>query len=464
MAKKDGSLKTVLAFISVAILLGVSLFQIVSVSAVGTGVADSPWPMFGGNPQHTGLSPYNTSGNNGGLLWSYEVEITGTIISTPVIATDGTIYFGSMDKHFYALNPNGTLKWKYEVSGGIQATAAIDSNGTVYFGSDDNCVYALNPNGTLKWKYKTGEKVESSPNIGSDGTIYIGSNDNYLYALNPNGTLKWRYETDNWVESSPAISPDGNTIYVATIGVADTGGIYAINCNGTLKWYYPIHAAIYGSPSVSPDGIIYIGTVTVYANYVYALNPNGTLKWRYKTDAPVTSGPVIDGHNNLYFASTAGTIYAVDMEGNFLWKYETGVRIAFSPVISADGILYLPTTEVKLYALGLNGSLGWTYNTSYRIFSSSPTIGTDGTVYVASGNCMYAIGGNPATNGSNASEDSGSSNANITWLLSVAAIGFAAVVVAVIYMKKIRKRPDGRNDTDEENRTAFRESDYDERR
>ena len=39
-------------------------------SAAG-GLANSPWPMFRGNLNHTGLSPYDTSTNLGKLKWSF---------------------------------------------------------------------------------------------------------------------------------------------------------------------------------------------------------------------------------------------------------------------------------------------------------------------------------------------------------------------------------------------------------
>ncbi|UCF07579.1 MAG: hypothetical protein JSW28_08015, partial [Thermoplasmata archaeon] len=52
------------------------------------GLADSPWPMFRQNLNHTGQSPYDTSSNNGMLKWSF---ITGgPIVSSPVIDTEGT--------------------------------------------------------------------------------------------------------------------------------------------------------------------------------------------------------------------------------------------------------------------------------------------------------------------------------------------------------------------------------------
>ena len=80
-------------------------------SAAG-GLADSPWPMFRGNLNHTGLSPYDTSGNNGQLKWSFT---TGSNVAhSPSIGSDGTIYVGSFDNYLYAIYPNGSLKWNYK--------------------------------------------------------------------------------------------------------------------------------------------------------------------------------------------------------------------------------------------------------------------------------------------------------------------------------------------------------------
>lgn len=80
--------------------------------ALGDGGDDQDlWPMYGGNPQHTSLSPIGTSDNKGGLAWRFETN--GSVVSSPAVDANGTIYFGSSDKTIYALNPNGTLKWKH---------------------------------------------------------------------------------------------------------------------------------------------------------------------------------------------------------------------------------------------------------------------------------------------------------------------------------------------------------------
>ena len=37
-------------------------------------LTDSPWPMFMGNPQHTGMSPYNTDHLDGSVKWYFQTE------------------------------------------------------------------------------------------------------------------------------------------------------------------------------------------------------------------------------------------------------------------------------------------------------------------------------------------------------------------------------------------------------
>ena len=68
--------------------------------------------------------------------------------------------------------------------------------------------WAVNPDGTLKWVFETEDGVESSPAIGSDGIIYFGSYDGYLYAVEDNGNhglLKWKFKTDGPIDGSPIV-------------------------------------------------------------------------------------------------------------------------------------------------------------------------------------------------------------------------------------------------------------------
>jgi len=146
-------------------------------------LADTPWPIFHHDLQHTGRSPY-LGAQTGPTKWYYPTG--GAVRSSPAIGSDGTIYVGSCDNKLYAIwQVHGTKKWSYTAGSSISSSPAIGSDGTIYVGSCDNKLYAINPNGSLKWSYTTGSDVRSSPAIGSDGTIYVGSDDGHLYAIGP---------------------------------------------------------------------------------------------------------------------------------------------------------------------------------------------------------------------------------------------------------------------------------------
>ena len=112
-----------------------------------------PWPMFGHNLNHTGISPYDTSSNPGQLKWSFA---TGDgVKSSPVIGSDETIYIGSEDHKLYAINPDGSEKWNFTTESEIYSSPAIDSDGTIYISSFYGKLYSINPDGTEKWNYTT---------------------------------------------------------------------------------------------------------------------------------------------------------------------------------------------------------------------------------------------------------------------------------------------------------------------
>ena len=88
--------------------------------------------------------------NTGAKLWAVEVAQAG--FDTNPLVISNTIMLGNRDGNFYALNTDGSLKWKYTTAGPIHFSAAYQ-NGVVYFASDDSYAYALNAaNGSLVWK------------------------------------------------------------------------------------------------------------------------------------------------------------------------------------------------------------------------------------------------------------------------------------------------------------------------
>ena len=358
--------------------------EILTESTTSGGLMNSSWPMLSHDQYHTGRSNLSTAGNPGAEIWrirsSYHSEMcqstpvidnNGTIYiglkghddnswliayypdgteiwrflsnseiwCTPAIGEDGTIYFTTWGDYFYAVNPNGTLKWRYNHgSYCIYSSPAIAPDGTIYFGVRLHKVYALRPDGTKKWDYMLGGTVKSSPVIGPDGTIYIGCGDSYLYALNPDdGEMIWDYKTGYGIEASPSLASDG-TIYVPS----RDGYLYALySNNGTLKWKATTGNKVVGfGCAIANDGTIYVGT-----EKLRAYNPNGTLKWESDVKGWVYGTVPAISSDGTIFVSGGGCLVAVNPDGTIKWyKQLTSGQIETSPSIGPDDRVYTACT------------------------------------------------------------------------------------------------------------------------
>jgi len=354
---------------------------------LSNGPMDSAWPMQSHDLHHTGLSPYSTADNLGIEKWRFECD---WVEDTPVISDDGTIYVGGgyndLPWYLIAVNPNGTLKWRFKTDGLILGSSpAIDEDGTIYVGSWDSFLYAIYPNGTLKWKVGTGASIGSSPAIGDNGTIYFGTLEpgNSIIAISPNGTIKWIYQTGSWITSDPAISDD-DTIY---IGSADTY-LYAMNPDGTLKWRFKTGHYIKGPPSIANDGTIYIGS---WDDYLYALYPNGTMKWKISVGYGTETNPSMANDGTVYVGGWE-YLWAIYPNGTLKWSFFLGEDRHIhpsSPAISADGTIYFGTNigdagGGEIIAVNPDGIERWRKLIADNWVDSSPSISEDGTVYIGS--------------------------------------------------------------------------------
>lgn len=357
----------------------------VRAQAKDTGNATSGWS----NAREILIRPRDTM-----RIWRYPIKAGAPTsnYSSPAIGPDGTIYVGSQDNYVYAVNSDGSLKWRVQTGDVVRSSPTIAPDGTVYVGSYDNRLYAINPGGTLKWYYITGGDVPSSPAIAVDGTIIFGSKDGFIYALNPDSTLKWRYGTGQDVYSSPAIAADG-TVYCGS----NDDYLYALTADGALKWRYSTSRDVQSSPAIAANGTVYFGSLN---GILYALNPDSTLKWSFQTNGQIQSSPVIAPDGTVYFGSTDDFFYAMNPDGTIKWQYMTGDNVNSSAVINANGTIYFGSNDNNLYALDPDGTLVWWYPTDNDI-ESSPTIGTDGKIYfVGFDGYLYQLKGYSPLSGS----------------------------------------------------------------
>jgi outer membrane protein assembly factor BamB len=85
------------------------------------------------------------------------------------------------------ISPTGPLP----ISGAVVSSPALSSDGFLVFGTDDGMLYVVNtatalpPSDGWPVPLTTGASIRSSPAIGPDGTIYVGADDGRLYAVGP---------------------------------------------------------------------------------------------------------------------------------------------------------------------------------------------------------------------------------------------------------------------------------------
>ena len=161
-------------------------------------------------------SLYALSANNGAEIWSYNFNDLATGSTTPVVDSNGYIYFGDSESDIHIVNDQGELVAKYPTgsSSAISTPMALDDTASIlYFGAGQK-VYAMQAYGSLNqgshWvKYRgnirnTGYIGDSNP-IGSE-TIYAQQElDNTDLVF----TGTWVSETTSSVEGGSSMrSPD----------------------------------------------------------------------------------------------------------------------------------------------------------------------------------------------------------------------------------------------------------------
>lgn len=128
----------------------------------------------------------------------------------------------------------------------------------------------------------------------------------------------------------------------------------------------------------------------------FALNPDGTLNWTYNVKM-TSSSAFIDKDGTIYFTTRyntpqSGKFFALNPDGTLKWNStipEYGAGSGYystSPSMSSDGTLYITGGYGgrNVYAINSStGSIKWKHLLGTNITpKSSPVIGSDGTIYV----------------------------------------------------------------------------------
>jgi outer membrane protein assembly factor BamB len=381
----------------------------------------APWQSFRSGPQNAGhaalaLRPVGDAAVAAATSRALvKFQTSGLIWGTAVIGADGTVFVGSADKHFYAINPDGSLKWSYRIfdraDSLIDSAAVLTPSGKVVVPGGDGFLHALDQKtGELQWTFKAyhvsddahsaGASVnsfEGNVQVGPDGTIYAGCDNGHLYALDDSGKEKWNFTTKMMIWSTPAFAPDNSWL---AFGSLDSNVYLLDPKSGAELARFKAGGDVKSSVTLGPDGRLYVGSSDqkVYALEIQKSDGGARLvkKWTYQTKGEVYASPTIFG-DVLVIGSLDGTVYGLGLDGALRWKYEANSPVAASAAMSSDGVALFGAKNGKMYALdATTGERLWSYKATDGLLKSnldaSPAVSATGTIWVGSyGGTVYGI-------------------------------------------------------------------------
>jgi outer membrane protein assembly factor BamB len=165
------------------------------------------------------------------------------------------------------------------------------------------------------------------------------------------------------------------------------------NPNGTVLWSAPTNSGTLGGNTVSvgPDGTIW---VLGRRRIIGVSSSTGQTKCTYTYNDGEATGLVVDGLGNVYvfylgnyFSQTQ--LVALSNECKLLWNVSQPIFITTAETVGmalspkGDALYLSSTHEPKLIAFNTaNGKVNWEYPVKS---SQNPSVGPDGTIYVAAG-------------------------------------------------------------------------------
>lgn len=282
-------------------------------------------------------------------------------IEATVVVKDGTVYIGSGDYKFYALDAStGRLKWVHQGSGLVSGSAFLRDN-LVYYSTftkglySTGFLYALGKNdGNEKWSLAYGNGIRW---VLEDEIIYVAFDRRgdkiYLRAIDANsGKERWSFEVEGWWPTQPAVV--GNLVFITVLEGKRMGdyfpSLYAVDASsGKIKWRFKPES----SRRSQAHSQALLGSELVYfanEDVLYAMDQDtGALRWQWMSNGGLSSRNL---HLDRFLYVLKGkmfgesTLVALDPEsGNEVWSTFLGRNIWIRSII--DDVVYLSFATVS---------------------------------------------------------------------------------------------------------------------
>jgi polyvinyl alcohol dehydrogenase (cytochrome) len=304
----------------------------------------------------TAITPGNVS--QLAVKWAFTFpRIPGVFPGSQPAVVDGTLYVGSTDAKFYALDAGtGAVRWSFDLTqvAGPWTTASPDpvrdgpavANGTVYFGDSRGYLYAVNQaTGALEWA----TLLDSNPDIEVTGSPIVFGGRVYVGVSNKEaGYQQQDLSYPCCTARGQIVALDAATGAVVwrhyTVPPAQQVGTWP---NGAAQ-YAPSGISVWDSPVIDPvTGTIFFGTGQNYTgtqgetDSVLALSlSTGQVRWQFQAHWPDTFTSVCDNPADAAYCPGAANGTALDWDfGASPLLFHIGARVVLG-IGDKSGVYY----------------------------------------------------------------------------------------------------------------------------
>lgn len=332
----------------------------------------------------------------------WELTLSKGARTTPAIADDGTIYVGTPGG-LHAVSPDGQVLWVFTdaIQPGSSATSSnrrnpyravnagtptIGPDGRIYVVSMSGTLYAIERDGSMRWKIATGGFTGGAPVVvDSYGFLYINAQSGLQARRTLDGEVAW--EAESRVSGTPILTSNNEIVVGGSRGVAVVrpGGTTFAEYGPTSSW------SSCNEPVLGADSTLYT-TCGEYKFHAYTLS--GQHRYEFKNEGGTSeTAAVIAADGTIYLASR-NKLHALTPELTEKWTYDFYGSGLHTPALAEDGTIYLVgQSQTRVLALTPEGKVRWEFMTNGQI-QGSPALAPDGTIYiVTSEGTLYAIEG-----------------------------------------------------------------------
>ena len=304
------------------------------------------------NPTHPPAASTDALNATGYYQWAVDLSthggaFFGFYMSSPTVSSDGTtVYIGGEDGYLTAVDTTtGRKKWEYStgglaIDGGI-TTAVVGGVKNVFFGSYNTTTYA----GTLHAvvdRGTSGTRKWIFPDPATFGALTLGA-----------------------AYGTPVVDVSGSYVYYLFLSSVYDTAVPALGRVYELAIAKPVAASKYfslpeeGLPVVSPSPAY---DKTHRRLYVTGSNPAAHTSYVYALSTPFNYNPA----TTTTTATTTTAAATIPGAGALtpLWTYTHPAQsILASPTVASDGSVYVVTTAGTVVALDPLGNARWMFDT-----------------------------------------------------------------------------------------------------